>query len=126
MEAYWKVSLSDGSTFYSDDQNAGTGWFALKDHVKEDKLQIEKIEIVFEDHTQMVAGRSPAYFFSRGLDAIMLEDSIESYLFGTLNEDGKTFCVIKWILPHIIPVSVEDRLVDPTDERIIFCGSREK
>lgn len=121
QEVQWFVKLSDGNSFYQDDQKYGvSSWEVLKYCIRHNHLRITNVYVKFFDHVEEVTPpNSPAYYFIRASIAeLAFGYTRELYLFGHEIEPN-TFLVRQWIVPEIIPLGQEIRHTRPDDPCII-------
>lgn len=120
----WKAVLSNKEVIIADDtyKDDLSDWLRLKQYCLKNKLTIDRLSISFRDNTIEIP-KAKYYFFRRMVLATFgktgrKSDTYSYFVVGSTNHKNKVH-LKKYLVPEMICVEEEDRLLDNNEESLI-------
>lgn len=115
-QVVWSVKLSDGKTYYSDNEKP-SAWIRLKKYLKDSGLKINNMQLRFRSHIIDMPEKAEGYYFANGIIA-SLKSSKECQIVGIL-KNGVVECI--WFaIPELEPMKKANKFIEDIKEPFII------
>jgi hypothetical protein len=123
----WVVRLSNDEVVYEDDGRPGvepaSAWIRLGQYCREANLRVVQMWLQFRSsRIEVTPADAPGYYLAKSVFAVWGDGrSYESYVVGTLREDGLV-ATTRWRTPELVPMEQGIREADPRGPFLIAAN----
>lgn len=114
----WIASLSNGQTAFQKDEHPdmefSNSWLGLKKYCEDNQIYVKDLYLRFRDHLEPIAKNADGFFFIKSILGNITGYCQNFYHTGAYYEGKNHIKVDKWLIPEILVLEHQDRLIDET------------